>query len=619
MAGQFSDSGSRYALEAITGRSGVMLSSATSLTFGAAGTEPAANSATPVAFAGRTTITTATANGFAGLQPGMTVILTGNATAGVNTSYTVASVAPQNNQISITSSVTFGAGGTLFWNPSIKPTFLALCTTQPLDNNLATGVGQQIPLMNIQEYGATGYTRIPTVWSAATATNTGTGTVFVGNGTINGTSTVGPVQLAPTATTIVSGTATAVGTGTAGNPANVATITTASTVHQASIGNTVTLTGFTASGGATGTLNGTYLVTGVPSATTFTVATATGGTAPTGTFTSGTVTIQGPVSTTFTLYTSSALGVPTLVTTNPFVIGSTVNIRGASATTGNWDEDNATIVATTQDATAGSTITVNGPNLASGNGTIVAVTPATATTSNVLPNTILSGATGAAVSTSLQFTTYVFANSFAAGDSVLITGITTTTAFNGIRQVFAADSTRFTVFEPVAVTSNVGIGGTANISRVGAAVVGAGISGPTTLQTFGPFTAGTGSTITHAALVSQGFVTANIASIQTATPAANYSQITTSAAHGLFAGQVIRITGATTTGYNNGIYTILSTPSTTTFVIASTLGAQAAAGGVVSGVLNGEVLAWWGLDSSRTPAVNDSVTVAANALSLFVN
>jgi hypothetical protein len=545
--------------------------------------------------------------------------MTGNATAATNTSYTVASVSPANNQISITTAVTFGAGGTLFWNPAIKPTHLALCTAQPLDNNLVSGVGQQIPLLNIQEYGATGYTRVPTVWNAATATNIGTAQVFVGNGTINGTATTGPVQLTPAATTVVSGTATGVGTGTSGNPANVATITTSTTVHQISAGATVVLSGFTAASGATGTLNGTYIVTGVPSATTFTVTTDTGGTAPTGSFTGGTVTVQGPVNTTFTLYTGSATGVPTIVTTNPFVIGSTVNIKGASATSGSWEAVNATVVATTQDATAGSTITVVGPGLASGNGTIVAITPATATTSNVLPRTIMQGATGAAVSTSLQFTTYVFANNFVAGDTVLITGVTGVTTFNGTRQVYAADSTQFTVFEPVAITSNVGITGTANISRVGAAVVGAGISGPTAQQTFGPFTAGTGSTITHAALVSQPTVTASIASILTATPATNYARITTTEAHGLFAGQVIKITGATTTGYNNGVYTILATPSTTTFTIASALGSQVAAGGTVTGVLNGEVLAWWALDAPRTPATNDSVTVAANALSLFVN
>jgi hypothetical protein len=619
MPGQFSDSGSRYALEALTGRSGVMLSSVTGLTFSAINTEPASNSATVVAFTGRTAITTSTANGFAGLQPGMTITLTNNSTAAANTTYTVASVAPQNNQISITTGVTFGTGGTIFWNPAVKPTYLALCTAQPLDNYFIAGVGQQIPLLNMQEYGATGYSRVPTVWNAATATNTGTAQVFVGNGTINGTATTGPIQLAPTATTVVSGSATGVGTGTSGNPANVATITTSTTTHQISAGATVVLTGFTAAGGATGTLNGTYIVTGVPSATTFTVTTATGGTAPTGSFTSGTVTVQGPVNTTFTLYTSSALGVPTIVTTNPFVIGSTINIRGASATSGSWNADNATVVATTQDATLGSTITVVGPSLASGNGTLTAITPVTATTSNVLPGRIFQGATGAAVTTSLQFTTYVIANSFTAGDTVLITGITTVTGFNGTRQVFASDSTQFTVFEPTAITSATGIGGTVNITRVGAAVVGAGISGPTAQQTFGPFTGGTGSTVTHCALVSQPFVTASIASIATATPAANYSRITTSAAHGLFGGQVIRITGATTTGYNNGVYTILGTPSTTTFDIASTLGAQAGAGGTVTGVLNGEVLAWWALDASRTPATNDSVTVAANALSLFVN
>jgi hypothetical protein len=32
----------------------------------------------------------------------------------------------------------------------------------------------------------------------------------------------------------------------------------------------------------------------------------------------------------------------------------------------------------------------------------------------------------------------------------------------------------------------------------------------------------------------------------------------------------------------------------------------------------GDMLAWWSLDTSRTPAVNDSITVAANALKLSV-
>jgi len=33
---------------------------------------------------------------------------------------------------------------------------------------------------------------------------------------------------------------------------------------------------------------------------------------------------------------------------------------------------------------------------------------------------------------------------------------------------------------------------------------------------------------------------------------------------------------------------------------------------------SGDMLAWWNLDTSRTPAVNDSITVAASALKLSV-
>jgi hypothetical protein len=33
---------------------------------------------------------------------------------------------------------------------------------------------------------------------------------------------------------------------------------------------------------------------------------------------------------------------------------------------------------------------------------------------------------------------------------------------------------------------------------------------------------------------------------------------------------------------------------------------------------SGDLLAWWSLDTSRTPATNDAITIAANALTLSV-
>ena len=73
-----------------------------------------------------------------------------------------------------------------------------------------------------------------------------------------------------------------------------------------------------------------------------------------------------------------------------------------------------------------------------------------------------------------------------------------------------------------------------------------------------------------------GPATVAIASIAFASPTATY---TTSASHGLTAGDSVTITGTTAAG-NSGVFTVLTAPTGTTFTISNTAGAaQAAAGG----------------------------------------
>lgn len=130
---------------------------------------------------------------------------------------------------------------------------------------------------------------------------------------------------------------------------------------------------------------------------------------------------------------------------------------------------------------------------------------------------------------------------------------------------------------------------------------------------------------------------------------------TTSAAHGLTVGQTINVSGVTGTGTPNQTNVQVQTvPSTTTFTIYAPATATWTSGGTVSGGAQttgstagivtfgpftagtgatisyaalvssssgttGDFLAWWALDTPRTPAVNDAVTLAVNSLALSIN
>lgn len=615
MPGQFSDTGSRYALEALTGRSALEFGNNQ---YSISGTplnnfDVAPNNASGLARTGWVTITTGATP--TGIIPGMTVVIAGNASAAFNTAYTVQNVNYTQNQFSITTANTPGAGGTVYYLPQGKKTYIALCTAQPLDNNYLQTTGAPGTLQ-IQEYSATGYSRQLIGWSAASGPNSGTGTVFVGTGaaaTINGSSgTVAPTFTpGPTVNLTVTN---IVVSGSTGNPPFVATITTSNN-QGVGVGSNVTIGGSWT--GGTGTINaGTYTVTSVPSNTTFTIGTnqtnITGNaTSPTanGTFTGGTVLLNGPYNVTYTTY-NTAVGTGTPVLANHgLVIGSTVNVTGTTVSSGVLDQVNATVIATPTTSTFTVASQLTGVPASTTNVSFAA----SATT--VYPASYFTNGTTAIPATG--FVTYVASNAFRAGDTVIISGATGVTGYNRTTQVFAANAGAFVVFDPTTGAPS----GTISIARVGAVSVGGLIQGPATGSlTFGAFTANTGATITHAALVSTPTANSTIAigGVAASTPAVGFARITTQAAHGLSAGHQVYINGLTPLGYN-GLYTVLASTSTTTFDIAnSTTGASTTAG-TVTGIANGELLAWWGLDTPRTPAINDQVTIGTNQLSLYVN
>lgn len=634
MPGQFTDTGSRYALEALTGRQALNLA-ANAYTISSALTNGLdinrAASATGLTRSGFQTITLSpNANQFV---PGAAFILVGNATAAANGLFTVENVNYTTNQISYSYSGTAPtASGTVYVLPQAKTTYIALCTAQPLDNNFLTSGAPGT--LQIQEYAATGYSRQSITWGSATGPNSGTSTVFVGTGAnVNGTSTIAPTFTpGPTVNLTVTN---IVINGSTANPPNVATVTTSANQGVA-VGDNITIGG--AWTGGTGALNaGTYTVTSVPSSTTFTFGTNQtsiigNATSPTanGTFTGGTLLLNGPYNVTFTTY-NTVVGTGTPVVANHgLVVGSTVNVTGTWVSAGVLDQVNATIVAvpTTSTFTVASQLTGTGAatNTTQGSFTNGVQVSITASGTTVFPGSYFTNGTTAIPATG--FVTYLATNNFKAGDTVIVSGATTVTGYNRTTQVFAANSSAFVVFD----TTTGAPTGTISIARVGAVSVGGLIQGPASGSlTFGAFTANTGATITHAALVSSPSANSAIAvsgitvgsgAATTTTLGSNYALIRTTTAHGLKAGHQVYLNGLTPLTWN-GLYTVESLDSngtpTTGFWIANTTASTNTTAGTVAGVQNGELLAWWVLDTPRTPAINDQVTIGTNQLSLYVN
>jgi len=774
MAGQFSDTGSKYALEALTGRSALnnttgnyaTISTVSAVTVDVGGS----TSTTPATVVGPTgSIAIAVpANGLVGVFPGQHATISGltGLTPAINGIVQIQNVNYQTSSFSVlvpasltgtavtsvtslastgaigaltltatTTNVTVGqaVSGTgvqagtfvtyvgtgvfgislpltaanptltlsavISFIPSAKPTYIALCSSQPLDNNFATGPGfntnGEPAQFAIYEYGATGYTRQLISWSASSEPNAGTSSIFVGTGsTIAGVATVAPV-INPASLTAVAISNISV-SGSAGNPPYVATVTT-SAANSVGVGDVVRLSGtWTGGSGVLVSTTGSadFTVLAVNNATnTFTFNTQQNAPTAVGTFTGGTLSIVGPQQITYTTYgvptgTSTAALTNTIAAnnnTNGIVVGSTVNIKGttiAATVSGTYDQVNVPVIAATTNTitvlatgvapaavSTTATASVNATALTVASSSSIAVGQLAVAAGNIPANTYVTSIAGTTVNissavtsalsataitftsvqaptsvtiasgsvstttvassnimgqaTGQQFVTYTATNDYKPGDTIAVQGFTTATGLNGIRQVYAANSSQFTVYD---ATSNSGVAATggATFQRVGAITVGGLIQGPSSgTLTFGAFTGNTGASITHAALVTTPSITSFTVTAAASTPSAGLATYTVTSGSlptNLYAGHRILITGITaSTGAFSGYYTLQSINSARTAFVTVNAATVPSGTGTVTGIYNGELLAWWALDTPRTPATNDQVTVSANQLSLYVN
>lgn len=285
MPGQFSDSGSRLALDAVTGAATRTAVTTVGITSTAVTTG---------------LITTSAAHG---LTVGAQIYIFGATTSPANGVYTVATT-PATNTFTTTPAIsTAGTGGTVV--KTNRLTYLALATAQPADNNVDGTI-------SMTEYNATGYARQNIIWNAPTAPSSATI-----NAAVALTPAAASVGLSATAanhTVVV----------VAGGANNLLTFTTSAAQHNLVIGQRVTTTGFTAAGW---NVTNAAIISVTPN--TFTVLGPTSVTAsPT---VVGTATTIGPSNVTYT--TTAA---------HNFVVGQTVNVTGVSPATLN--EANATIL-----------------------------------------------------------------------------------------------------------------------------------------------------------------------------------------------------------------------------------------------------------------------------------
>lgn len=146
MPGEFSDTGGKYSLDAVTGRNGYLAVTITSTSSG--------------------TITTSGAHG---LAVGQIIYIAGATTAPAVGQYIVLSV-PSSTTLTVglwttgatalpSAITTTGTGGTISYYKPARLTYLALLTAAPSDVTTDGAI-------SVTEYGATGYSRQAVYWSA---------------------------------------------------------------------------------------------------------------------------------------------------------------------------------------------------------------------------------------------------------------------------------------------------------------------------------------------------------------------------------------------------------------------------------------------------------------------
>jgi len=308
-----------------------------------------------------------------------------------------------------------------------------------ISGNSTHGNIQSLGLLNVQGNAIVG--------NVSTAIISATGTVTAGNLSTTGLASVGNLKF-PASTTL-GGTVTVTYVGT--------TITITSTVaHGLSTGNEVVLSGITTNGN--NAPNGIYLIATVPAtpqvanlASTFTVVASV---APTGTLSGGVVTIRPVIQ-------SAGSGLfdgRIKVGGNAEILGSLSRVTdifasGNHVLSGNMFAGNI--------STAG-TINNSGNQSVGANLVITALAPSTPSVGNILVTFADQGFTP-----------------FNVNQSVTITGVTTTNAYNNTYTVRAANATTVTITSTQTGTANVTnarILGAGNLTIVGSHVVGGGIT-----------------------------------------------------------------------------------------------------------------------------------------------
>ncbi len=357
-----------------------------------------------------------------------------------------------------------------------------------------------------------------------------------------------PAGLAPSGT----GVPVAIAAAPAGatESGNTATITTTA-AHTLVAGESVTISGVAEAG-----YNGTFTVLAVPTATTFTYTNPTAGLGASG---GGTVTPPPVSGTVSTVTTVSGIGTAANATIDPLGLNNSI-LWAATVLPGS--AGNGTTV--TYNDPGGTAATALGASVAGGDDITINLARGEVG-ANAAVN-IFAGTGGVTESGNTVTVTTAAAHNLQVGRTVTLAGVGVPD-YNGTYVVVSTPTTtEFTYTNPTAGLAASG-GGTATGGGI-AATAGGGV-----FQTTATVAAAPGGAVQTGGAIA--------AAPNGATAAGFVATITTTAPHGLAAGQTVTIAGVGVAGYN-GNFTVASVPTPTTFTFtAPTFGLAASGGGDV--------------------------------------
>jgi len=366
-----------------------------------------------------------------------------------------------------------------------------------------------------------------------------------------------------------------------------ATITTTAN-HTLAVGSTVTIAGVGVNG-----YNGTFTVTGVPTPSSFTYTAGS----------SNLVASGGGTAATSTVVTSVGLlagvSVDPLGTNNTLAWAARLPGAAGNGITVAYNDPGGG-AATLGASVAGNAVTINlgrGEVGATGSGIIAQSSSSTVAAITGNNAAISASPNGATESGNTVTITTTAAHGLAVGDTVNLTGIGVA-GYNGNFTVSTVvNTTRFTVLN---ATTGLAASGGGNAAKL---VSGASSNGSTaTITTTAAHGLSVGQTVTVSGVGVADYngtfvvtaiptlssftyslaTTAIAAAAGSLTETGNTVTVTTATPHGLAAGQTVSIAGAGVTAYN-GIYTVASAPTGTTFTVTNaTSGLLNSGGGTVS-------------------------------------